>query len=57
MANKTYSELIESKERAIKNIKDALKCIRFVENFWGKDDSCLELIGQYLKNALNELEG
>ena len=31
-----------SKERAVKNIKDALRFIRVVETLCGQDDDCLE---------------
>lgn len=45
-----------SKERAIKNIKDALSYLRDVESLDGQSDDCLSLAEHFLDNALKELE-
>lgn len=44
-----------SKEKAIKNIKDALSYLRDVETLGEQDDDRLSLAEHFLKNALNEL--
>lgn len=45
-----------SKERAIKNTKDALSYLRDVETLDEQNDDSLSLAEHFLKNALNELE-